>query len=194
MRKIFIALLTTILLLSATACSSNDNSNIMPTSSIATTEKQTSKNEINLDDYKKQVYSLTETIENASILLSNMAKYEYNYMSSLYKISGRSESDDVVDKGREWLAENGNVEENRIDEDFKTITNNYFEIKTLTVSENDAYVIEEKLSALYDEYSSFYTQATTANTIEGFVDDYNEHVNTINELVNVIKTATEAEE
>ena len=194
MKKIFIALLTAILLIGTTACSSSSNTEEVTTTTAETIEENTNVSETSIENYKNKVYSLTETIEEASVLLSNMAKYEYNYMSSLYKISGRMDSDSVVENGRTWLSEKGNVKEDRIDKDFEKITNDYFEIKELTVSGKKAETIDEKLSNLYDEYSAFYTQTTTASSLDNFADDYNDHVNAITELVNVLKTSTKPEE
>ena len=181
MKKIFIALLTAILLIGTTACSSSSNTEEVTTTTAETIEENTNVSETSIENYKNKVYSLTETIEEASVLLSNMAKYEYNYMSSLYKISGRMDSDSVVENGRTWLSEKGNVKEDRIDKDFEKITNDYFEIKELTVSGKKAETIDEKLSNLYDEYSAFYTQTTTASSLDNFADDYNDHVNAITE-------------
>lgn len=194
MKKIFIALLTAILLIGTTACSSSSNTEEVTTTTAETIEENTNVAETSIENYKNKVYSLTETIEEASVLLSNMAKYEYNYMSSLYKISGRMDSDSVVENGRTWLSEKGNVKEDRIDKDFEKITNDYFEIKELTVSGKKAETIDEKLSNLYDEYSALYTQTTTASSLDNFADDYNDHVNAITELVNVLKTSTKSEE
>ncbi len=194
MKKIFIALLTAILLIGTTACSSSSNKEEVTTTTAETIEENTNVAETSIENYKNKVYSLTETIEEASVLLSNMAKYEYNYMSSLYKISGRMDSDSVVENGRTWLSEKGNVKEDRIDKDFEKITNDYFEIKELTVSGKKAETIDEKLSNLYDEYSALYTQTTTASSLDNFADDYNDHVNAITELVNVLKTSTKSEE
>ena len=194
MKKIFIALLTTTILLGTTACSSSNNTEEVTTTTAETIEENTNVAETSIENYKNKVYSLTEIIEEASVLLSNMAKYEYNYMSSLYKISGRMDSDSVVENGRTWLSEKGNVKEDRIDKDFEKITNDYFEIKELTVSGKKAETIDEKLSNLYDEYSALYTQTTTASSLDNFADDYNDHVNAITELVNVLKTSTKPEE
>lgn len=194
MKKIFIALLTTTILLDTTACSSSNNTEEVTTTTAETIEENTNVAETSIENYKNKVYSLTEIIEEASVLLSNMAKYEYNYMSSLYKISGRMDSDSVVENGRTWLSEKGNVKEDRIDKDFEKITNDYFEIKELTVSGKKAETIDEKLSNLYDEYSALYTQTTTASSLDNFADDYNDHVNAITELVNVLKTSTKPEE
>ena len=166
MKKIFIALLTTTILLGTTACSSSNNTEEVTTTTAETIEENTNVAETSIENYKNKVYSLTEIIEEASVLLSNMAKYEYNYMSSLYKISGRMDSDSVVENGRTWLSEKGNVKEDRIDKDFEKITNDYFEIKELTVSGKKAETIDEKLSNLYDEYSALYTQTTTASSLD----------------------------
>ena len=85
MKKIFIALLTAILLIGTTACSSSSNTEEVTTTTAETIEENTNVSETSIENYKNKVYSLTETIEEASVLLSNMAKYEYNYMSSLCK-------------------------------------------------------------------------------------------------------------
>lgn len=188
MKKILITLFASTIILSVTACSESTTIETTTTTEQSTTIKGTS-----MEEYKKEINSLTKKIEDASVLISNMAKYEYNYMSSLYKISGRKESDDVVEHALDWLEEEGNISRERIDTDFKEITDLYFKFDEMNVVGNVS-TLKEKVSDLYDDYSSFYTLATTANVLDGFLDEYNDHVETITNLVNVLKTLTETEE
>lgn len=190
MKRIFITLLSTVLIIGMVGCSSSTDKN---TNVAETTILQTEIPKIDVSDYKDKVSSLTTEIEDASVLLSNMANYEYNYMESLYNISGRIDSESAVEKGREWLSENGEVETDCIDKDFNEITNLYFEIEKLELP-NEVQNIGEKLSDLYNEYSALYTQVTTASDFNNFADDYNNHVDTITNLVNVLKAISESEE
>lgn len=185
-----------------TGCSTNNSESKSSTTSSSTstvestpaTTTSTTVAVISEDKYYELAKDFSAKIDDASIYLSNMGQYEYNYMDHYTNISGNDIDSDtakeVVDEARQWLVKKGKVKSNKIDNDYKTLTKEYNKLATLNIS-NSAKVVAEKVNDIYDNYSKLYSLVTNIGDFSSFADDYNDYIDNIDSYVSYIKTIAE---
>ena len=131
-----------------------------------------------LDSYKSSVKICSDEINEATIILYNMAKFENNYWNSHNQIAGSTESSDIVEHGYKWIAENSEETEESIGATNDSIRSKYKEIILIEVEGKEGEEIEEAFRGLYDSYTGMYDLVTSpGGSINDFVDGINDNVN-----------------
>lgn len=192
MKKLVCLLLTVTLVLSVGGCSKKKDD----TSS--DNEKQqtslSSQEETSIEEYAVLVSDCVEEIENASVLLSNMANYEYEYWSALDNIDGNFDTKKAVQKARDWLSEKADVEENKIETDYKIIVGKYSDVVEVNISDENAKLLNDNLTKLYDEYCLLYNLTISpGDNLSIFTTNYNSYVDNITNYLNTINTSIDNE-
>ena len=197
---IIISCITIIFLLSGCSSNNTESNNSTSTTSASAVEStpatttSTTVAVISEDEYYKLAKDFSEKIDDASIYLSNMGQYEYNYMDNYTNISGNDIDSDtakeVVDEAKKWLVKKGKVKSSKIDNDYKTLTKEYNKLATLNISDS-AKVVAEKVDDIYDNYSNLYSLVTDIGDFSSFADDYNDYIDNIDSDVSYIKTVAE---
>lgn len=192
MKKLLCLLLILIFVpFAITACEKKDDA--FYESKDEQTSSTSSPAEMSMDEYADLVSDYVEDIENASMLLSNMASYEYNYWSALDSVNGNFDSDKAVLNARDWLSEKADVEENKIETDYKMIVGTYSDIIVVDVAEKQAELLKENITKLYDEYCSLYILATSpGGNLSSFTTSYNSYVDNITNYLKIINASIEA--
>lgn len=190
MKKLVCLLLTVTLVLSVGGCSKKKDD----TSS--DNEKQqtslSSQEETSIEEYTVLVFDCVEEIENASVLLSNMANYEYEYWSALDNIGGNFEAEKAVQKARDWLSEKADVEENKIETDYKIIVGKYSDVVEVNISDGNAKLLNNNLTKLYDEYCLLYNLTISpGDNLSIFTTNYNSYVDNITDYLNIINASVD---
>lgn len=143
---------------------------------------------ISSDGYKAKILSEAEYIESASVLLSNMGKYENNYWKSLSSVGGSVDFDDVVSSAKEWLKENAEISESKLEEDYKQIITNHSEIISIEPNDTAVTAISSDYENLYNGYRALYQLVTSpSGSRSDFIDNFNEYSDTIKTSLNSIK-------
>ncbi len=144
-------------------------------SQVATTpppELSPSPASFDLDAYKASVKTCSDEINEATIILYNMAKYENNYWQTLGELS-----DSMVGSAFDWIAENSEETEDSINATYDSIRAQYKEIVLVEVEGKEAEEIEAAFKGLYDSYVDMYDIVTSpSGSIGDFVDAINENV------------------
>ncbi len=173
MRRTIISMLVFVLLVSITACSSPTNTPTETTTAATTTVP------FNIEEYREIINTCRTDIYDSSILLSNMGKYEYNFMKALASVSGTPD-DTVAEKAFEWLSENSDATKESVAEDYESIREQYKEIILIEASGKEAEELSDGLEDMYEAYTDLYTLVTEPhNYVSTFSSSYNDYIDTI---------------
>lgn len=175
MKKIIVYILINVLLVSLAACGSPINSQTEATTAATTTAP------FNIEEYREIINTCRTDIYDSSILLSNMGKYEYNFMKALASVSGTPD-DTVAEKAFEWLSENSDATKESVAEDYESIREQYKEIILIEASGKEAEELSDSLEDMYEAYTDLYTLVTEPhNYVSTFSSSYNDYIDTISE-------------
>lgn len=154
------------------------------------TVEETPEKSVDIEQYKSMIAECSNAIEDATVILTHVGNYEYNYWSNLINF-GRKNIDlnDVSEKGNQWLVENAtessdelyaNVTETTMDDNFNDICQQYAEIILLNVSDSTVSSINTNFESLFNDYSTLYVTVTSpSGTVSSFSNSIVESVGNI---------------
>lgn len=159
-------------------------------------EKSSETEYFDLDKYKSKISKFNTDVYDASILLSNAAKYEKSYWQNLEKLNGNVDSEKIYQKAVDWLIENAseeyNVTASTLTDNYKTICSGYSEIVELSIESSEVSAINDAYKQLFDNYCNLYMMVTSpSGSIDSFVDNYNNYIDNIKKYNTMLETFLE---
>ncbi|MGN0631070.1 MAG: hypothetical protein ACI4JN_07065, partial [Ruminococcus sp.] len=161
-------------------------------SAATTMEETTEEAFIDSDTYKEMVSECVTKISDAGVLLSNVGQYEYKRWSAFEKIGGsRFDYEEAVSDAISWLAEEANVSETVLEDNYNEICSEYNEISALHINESEVSMVKESFDELFKDYNDLYLTVTDlSGDSSDFVDKYNDCIDSIKSNVSYISAIT----
>lgn len=185
MKKVLIAIVCVVLAVSMAGCApSQQSAGESTTGSVGAEASEgdivQGTPEISIEDYKSLISDSQTNIEKAVVVLSNMGKYEYNFIDAREGLSKMPfDPETVVESAKEWLEEN-DVDFSEIEAIQKTIDDEYKEIIAIDISGSEAEKIKELYDELYDGYRELSRVVVSPPTnADEFADVFNGSIDTI---------------
>ena len=173
MKKTISMLTFTAMLLSVTACGSDDKT--ASTAEVKTeiiteapTKPPTTEPPFDTEGFKKRIAEFDETICDACTLLANIIKYEANDIEISHNFGDTPDSSKMYENAVDWLIEKATPEmemtETKIEDDYSAICKEYQDIKAADNGTQELSAIREAYEELFDGYTIMYMTATSPST------------------------------
>lgn len=147
-----------------------------------------------LNGYKDLISECNASIYDASILLSNMGQWEYNYWKNMVSMNGVLNYDLMAQKAEDWLNEKAEVSAGTVKENYDAICESYRQIIKTEIEGKEAEKILETFDELFVTYSNLYLLVTSpSGSINIFADSFNDYTNSIKNNNSLLDTLTEKE-
>lgn len=167
MKKLLAFLLFFVFLLTLCSCETQRKETKEPEQAVSDETKDTeqavieetkeTEQEVSIKDYTTAAAALNEDIYQASVILSNVGKYIYNYWKALDSVGGNFKTDNAIEKADEWLQKNSDESIETIKASYADIADRYAELLRMNISDPVAEKTTEKISDMYDTYCTFYS-------------------------------------
>lgn len=143
MKRIILLLLCVCLLLAG--CGAAKKAETAP-------ETETTEAPLSMEEYTQLITESSAKIESDALGVGNLALYEVKYLSTLSKISGKTDiPEDTIDKALEWIEKNSDYTKESMEKAYKDNSADYKEIALAKVPEG-----ADKVWELYDTYFTAY--------------------------------------
>lgn len=150
------------------------------------TNQETEK--LSNEDFMELLVKYVEDAEKASVLLSNIVRYENSYYKSIKNLGGTFDSEKTVEAAREWLTEKTEYGEDKIDVDFVDITSQYKKFNEINLEDEKLFTLyDEYISKIYENYAALYSLATSPGDMANFVSNGNEYIDNINSNIKIMQ-------
>lgn len=171
MKKVFAGLLSALIALSLVACGENQSPNI---SSVP------EEPSLSFDEYKDKASDFTSSVLDASVILSNVGKYEYNFWDSLSSVNGDIDYDDMVDRAMKWLSEKSESDSASVSATYDELGVIYSDLVICSYDDGGADEIAENINDLFSAYNQLYLLVTEpSGDIGRFADRFNKYSDVI---------------
>lgn len=178
------------MLLSMTACGTNDSSeaekattNVTETMA-ATTIVETTEKPFDIEEFKKKISEFNDTVYTAGILLSNAGNYESNSIEIDHNFGDTPDPDEMYKNAVEWLIKKADPDmgmtETKIEDDYSAICKEYQDIKAADNCTQELSAVREAYEDLFNGYTALYNVVTNP-PISSFTSKFNEQVDAVTE-------------
>lgn len=183
MKKVFAVLLSALIALSLAACGGNQ-----PPNDPSEPEEPT----LTFDEYKEAAADFNSSILDASVILSNVGKYEYNFWDALSDVDGEVDYEDMVDRAMEWLSEKSESDAASVSATYDELSDIYSDLVMCSYDEGGAEEIAENINDLFSAYNQLYLLVTEpSGDIGAFADRFNKYSDIIVEKNSMLEILLE---
>lgn len=177
MKKYLCLIIAFLFAIALAGCGSSNSESVSQTDAPVVTEAPTTLPEFDLDAFKTAVSDCRQDINDASIFIANMGTYEFKYWKALGSLS-----DDIAEKGYEWLAKNSDATKESVEASYESIRQQYKEITLTEYTGKEAEEIYAAIDAMYRAYNGMYNLVNSpSGSLSDFGSELSDYIDAIQE-------------